>query len=620
MSKDSKQQKTPSRPRSKCACFIESVLPELGDLYHVAETSLHEIPAHALVVLRGCAKTFTVAYLRRHKQDVQESTDFISLLEDSVFVSATSKTLRDKLHQIRIDGNLAAHPESEGVESMDFARSAADALESFYQIVVKKCVEGDQEPAVFELPDADSSNRMCGDAVIRDDADAQYRLGLRAKKKAVARIKVLKEEALEGGVIGDPEVSRDFEGAYSWFQKASRDDRSPAAFYQMALLHIGRNISAWDAETGLSFLYKAEELGVADASGKLGLFALEGKVFDSHGRTICDFDDTDRMLEWLEHAASDGNPEALNGLVGVYFDGDRVEVNHARALNYARAAADAGFPLAKLNLAGLYMRGIGEPRESGEVVSLLEAAAKSGVCLAYAHLYEVYLNGDFVEVDVELAEKYLEKGCRRREPYAMVTRAYNSIEGEADEREPLGELNMLLQAIDHPHISAELRKYAQALLPQSVECAQQRAAAWFEGLVRPETLRDGDDFEELQTLICMLILAAATPGDDDFVGVSGIASSRYVDVFLGIEELSNLLRPDASEKENKKAREFLSPLVPQFNRWGALERKRVAQRTVGLARLGLTQPLRKTRVKVGRNDSCPCASGRKYKRCCGVPS
>ena len=24
--------------------------------------------------------------------------------------------------------------------------------------------------------------------------------------------------------------------------------------------------------------------------------------------------------------------------------------------------------------------------------------------------------------------------------------------------------------------------------------------------------------------------------------------------------------------------------------------------------------------KVGRNDSCPCASGKKYKHCCGKPS
>ncbi|WP_422468151.1 SEC-C metal-binding domain-containing protein, partial [Endozoicomonas sp. ALC013] len=29
------------------------------------------------------------------------------------------------------------------------------------------------------------------------------------------------------------------------------------------------------------------------------------------------------------------------------------------------------------------------------------------------------------------------------------------------------------------------------------------------------------------------------------------------------------------------------------------------------------QPLVRQHPKVGRNDPCPCGSGRKYKKCCG---
>ncbi|MCE5194407.1 MAG: SEC-C domain-containing protein [Nitrospiraceae bacterium] len=32
---------------------------------------------------------------------------------------------------------------------------------------------------------------------------------------------------------------------------------------------------------------------------------------------------------------------------------------------------------------------------------------------------------------------------------------------------------------------------------------------------------------------------------------------------------------------------------------------------------GTKQPLQKGR-KVGRNDSCPCGSGKKFKKCCGI--
>jgi len=28
-------------------------------------------------------------------------------------------------------------------------------------------------------------------------------------------------------------------------------------------------------------------------------------------------------------------------------------------------------------------------------------------------------------------------------------------------------------------------------------------------------------------------------------------------------------------------------------------------------------PIRSTAPKVGRNDPCPCGSGKKYKKCCG---
>jgi preprotein translocase subunit SecA len=30
------------------------------------------------------------------------------------------------------------------------------------------------------------------------------------------------------------------------------------------------------------------------------------------------------------------------------------------------------------------------------------------------------------------------------------------------------------------------------------------------------------------------------------------------------------------------------------------------------------QPMRRTQPKVGRNDPCPCGSGKKYKKCHGV--
>ena len=35
---------------------------------------------------------------------------------------------------------------------------------------------------------------------------------------------------------------------------------------------------------------------------------------------------------------------------------------------------------------------------------------------------------------------------------------------------------------------------------------------------------------------------------------------------------------------------------------------------------GKKQPVKRSTQKVGRNDPCPCGSGKKYKKCCGAAS
>ena len=49
------------------------------------------------------------------------------------------------------------------------------------------------------------------------------------------------------------------------------------------------------------------------------------------------------------------------------------------------------------------------------------------------------------------------------------------------------------------------------------------------------------------------------------------------------------------------------------------KRRRMAAAHLGNAPKRILVPgQREGIVKVGRNDPCPCGSGRKYKRCCGV--
>ncbi|MGH7378531.1 MAG: SEC-C metal-binding domain-containing protein, partial [Candidatus Methylomirabilales bacterium] len=46
-----------------------------------------------------------------------------------------------------------------------------------------------------------------------------------------------------------------------------------------------------------------------------------------------------------------------------------------------------------------------------------------------------------------------------------------------------------------------------------------------------------------------------------------------------------------------------------------------AQAQAGAAAAGSTEPVKPIRnlgPKIGRNDPCPCGSGKKYKKCCGI--
>ena len=54
----------------------------------------------------------------------------------------------------------------------------------------------------------------------------------------------------------------------------------------------------------------------------------------------------------------------------------------------------------------------------------------------------------------------------------------------------------------------------------------------------------------------------------------------------------------------------------------AMEKKKRQQAEMRLSRGGQEsaknqQPLKREGEKIGRNDPCPCGSGKKYKKCCG---
>ena len=75
---------------------------------------------------------------------------------------------------------------------------------------------------------------------------------------------------------------------------------------------------------------------------------------------------------------------------------------------------------------------------------------------------------------------------------------------------------------------------------------------------------------------------------------------------------------DMFEAMNESIREETVRIMYHVQNPEKMERKQVAKevKTVN-PDSGVQEPIRRTEKKVGRNDPCPCGSGKKYKHCCG---
>jgi uncharacterized protein len=107
-------------------------------------------------------------------------------------------------------------------------------------------------------------------------------------------------------------------------------------------------------------------------------------------------------------------------------------------------------------------------------------------------------------------------------------------------------------------------------------------------------------------------------GGSDWYAAAGAHAEDLSDLLEPFFLLNGSLREDAERQKERwltpaeeklavaRAQEALPDLVDDIYRfWQALAAP--------------AQPHRRESLKVGRNDACPCGSGKKYKQCCGSP-
>jgi len=91
-------------------------------------------------------------------------------------------------------------------------------------------------------------------------------------------------------------------------------------------------------------------------------------------------------------------------------------------------------------------------------------------------------------------------------------------------------------------------------------------------------------------------------------GNIGIDDVRH-DLRLGA---ARLLARTKSDRHHRMVRD----IIKEMEWWACFNRQE--SNTTKVESEAIPSPVRQPQPKVGRNEPCPCGSGKKYKKCCGV--
>ena len=121
----------------------------------------------------------------------------------------------------------------------------------------------------------------------------------------------------------------------------------------------------------------------------------------------------ERDLFWERAGAESGDPEAMGKLALAYLNGDGVEKDEKKALEYMRKAADAGNATAQYNMGIFYFQGQILKKDLDQAQKWMEKAARSGDPDAYGVLNAI--RSQKAEEDRRKAEEAKRKSQERQQ-------------------------------------------------------------------------------------------------------------------------------------------------------------------------------------------------------------
>lgn len=584
---------------------------EFARLYASARRMVWVAPAQTLIDLRACGIVLAHRVLERCSYDRGAGFDVLLKLPELRRLPVEKWA---HLNWLRMKGNIAAHPEDSAPNLM-LDRLAQEGLGYAHGLAVWFCVErlglAETTLPVFALPEKDTLDRLCGDAVLRDDPKALYLLGMHFKGEAEAERVRIRERLEQERMVFNSAAPHD-EQAVHWFTRASRHQHVAAA-YELGLAKLHGQGCARDLDEGYGLLEFAAEWDLADAQHQLAVYHLEG-----HVEGLRDLpQDHEAARRLLERAAASEHPGALNCLMKIYWEGLGVPRDMSRALELARRSADAGYPLAQLNLASFCLSEDIPEQRPGETIDLLTAAAEAGIPRAWTVLFKVRYHGARGAPDHAHAFADLERAVKLGDPEAMIHMSAAYRTGEHGRRSLDHALELLLQVQLLPRLSDELQRWTTAEMNRLI--AALRADITPRMFTAVTTGLGASLAERHIGEIALLYQALSPPMDSThnrWVARGELAERGLAGIKL-FGDVVHVLRT-APDRLAPALQDELLRVLPDLDLKQFHRPKRPLPTPSVHTRLA-PSPVR-TGPKVGRNELCPCGSGRKSKRCCGAPA
>ena len=565
--------------------LARNISDDVGSQYLLAREVADEHPRYCLVTLRAMCSLLCQRIIEARKLAIPISGDLGTLIREVCYRTRPDHSSKDALHKLRTLGNKGAHPEEGRLDDSQLREFATSALK--HALTALKFAYTQIHPTLsmaepITIASVDSGMKaLCYRAISLEETDAQYWVG----KHFLNKSNELEQSATSVGedrvFVSPIEISEARRKADFWFELASYKSH-PAALYEHGRLLIDQVRGADFVAMGVNKIFRAAMAGSAEANAAVGHICYRGLYEQPQ--------DFVEARNYFELAAQEDHPSALTMLGVMYLRGEGGPANAQAAFDYTKRSAEAGYAAGQFNL--------------------------------YVHLW----NGEIVEKDRTEALVWLNRSVDQNFPEALAALAVLIEEEQVPDKQLEDAENLFSRCMNSLHADKSLRTkaafhYARLLSYQSNQLQSLTTAAYtlqrcYEEEECRGELADACVQLSISTIGQLRKLILNRQGTAEEIVAAEMVSTYFFNSAgkpipkksIGLDKLGQAMRDMSEAKKHISPqlheRRVIETFAPHIN---AQTKRDSNLRLVG-----------SSGNKVGRNEPCPCNSGKKFKHCCGA--